>query len=118
MKIVSKPSFRSVSIFLAGADQVCAILLAGDAMPTIMIRHATDDQLQEAMRLTRNTTASKALVDCIGIASRLTNEVATLRQEVYVLKQELAFSQQIIRKAKDSAAALLDHVAQGDLLNG
>jgi len=87
-------------------------------MPTIMIRHATDAQLAEAMRLTRHTTASKALVDCIEIAARKTAEASSLRQEIYVLKEELAFSQQVIRRAKDSAAALLDHVAQGDLLNG
>jgi hypothetical protein len=103
---------------LRGANQVIAFLLAGEAMPTIMIRHATDDQLREAMRLTGHTTASKALVDCVAIASKKTDESSRLRQEVYVLKQELAFSQQVIRRAKDSAAALLDHVAQGDLLNG
>lgn len=87
-------------------------------MPTIMIRHATDAQLRDAMDLTRHTVASKALVDCIGIARRKTDEVSALRQEIYVLREELAFSQQVIRRAKDSAAALLDHVAQGDLLNG
>ncbi|WP_400637025.1 hypothetical protein [Pseudomonas aeruginosa] len=87
-------------------------------MPTIMIRHATDHQLDEAKRLTGRNSASQALVDCIALARKSTDEARELRQEVYVLREELRFSQQVIRNAKSAASALLDHVAQGDPLNG
>jgi len=83
-----------------------------------MIRHATERQLDDAMRLTNQTTASKALVDCVRIAEHATAEVRSLKSEIYVLKEELAYARQVISRAKDSAASLLDYVAQGDLLNG
>lgn len=76
-------------------------------MPTIMIRHATEEQLDLARQLTHQTTASRALVDCVERLDRCQVRCEQLSARVDQLERELLAAQQVIRSAHDSAAALV-----------
>jgi hypothetical protein len=62
--------------------------------------------------------ASKAYKQCAEDAPGLAEEVRRLRRQIEDLKQVIAVQKQTINRAADAARALLDHVAQGDLING
>lgn len=79
--------------------------------------NADEDFIDRLREVTGERTGSKAVaaaylayIDQLDMIARLERENGRLREAVRV-------HQQVIRRARESAAALLDHVAQGDLIN-
>ena len=66
---------------------------------------------------TGESTASKAFIRAALIYADQLDMIARLERENGDLKQLVRVQQQIIERARSSASALLDHVAQKDLLN-
>lgn len=62
-------------------------------------------------------TGSKAAVAAFLAYFDQVNMIARLERENGQLRERVRVQQQIIDRARDSAASLLDHVAQGDLLS-
>lgn len=62
--------------------------------------------------------ASKAFKMAALDALDLDRIVREQKQEIAKLRQVIAVQKQTIDRAADAARGLLDHVAQGDLLNG
>ena len=83
-------------------------------MPTIMVRHATDDQIQLAMSMTGRNTASKAMVDCIDQLSELRSRHQDLQTTANRLEAELRLAKRALANAKESAAGLLVAIDQLD----
>jgi hypothetical protein len=84
----------------------------------VKITDAPDDLVTTLKELTGCWTASKAFKYAAHEYVIFSGRIRHLEDENKRLRQSLQVQQQVIDRARDSAAALLDHVAQGDLLNG
>ncbi len=83
----------------------------------VKIKDAPDGLVSVLLDATGHKVASKAfLCAAAGYVFQL-EEIAVLRQKLANLENRLAVAEQLIQRSRDSAAALLYHVAQGDLLN-
>lgn len=84
----------------------------------VQLRDFPDDLADRLKSATHHRTASGAVQHaCYDFLSQRTR-IASLETKVAALEERLRVQQQVIERARDSAAALLDHVAQGDLLQG
>ncbi|WP_347506596.1 hypothetical protein [Pseudomonas anguilliseptica] len=79
--------------------------------------HADDDFIERLKDVTGERTGSKAVAAAYLAYMDQLNMIARLERENGQLRETVRVHQQVIRRARESAAALLDHVAQGDLIN-
>lgn len=86
-------------------------------MPTIMIRHATDEEVEAAKLITGDKSAAQAFVRCVHLAASRQQRIDLLIQQMTEMRRRLDVAEQVIERARESASALLVHVAQGDMLN-
>lgn len=84
----------------------------------MLIKFQADDEYIEALKeATGQRVASKAAVSaCLSYFDQV-DMIARLERQVGRLSEAVRVQQQIIDRAKDSAAALLDHVAQKELFH-
>ena len=80
--------------------------------------HPEDELVERLKEATGQRTGSKAVASAYVAYLDQLNMIARLERENGQLRERVRVQQQIIDRARDSAAALLDHVAQGELLNG
>lgn len=78
---------------------------------------ADDSYIEQLKEVTGQRVGSKAVATAYLSYMDQLNMIARLEREVGQLKERCRVQQQVIDRARDSAASLLDHVAQGDLLN-
>lgn len=84
----------------------------------MLIKFEADDDYVERLKvLFDQRTGSKAAIAAFLAYGDQVNMIARLERENGQLRERVRVQQQIIDRARDSAAALLDHVAQGDLLS-
>jgi len=94
-------------------------LVKGKGTKTMLIKFEVDDAQATLMRAQYGqNVASKAFKMAALDAVDLSRIVREQKQEIANLRQLIAVQNQTIERAADSARALLDHVAQGDLING
>ena len=88
-------------------------------MPTIMIRHATDEDIQQAKDLTgQHGSAAKALVTAASMGARYKARYESECADNQRLREQLRVMQQTLDGARNAAKALVERCGQGDLLNG
>jgi hypothetical protein len=86
---------------------------------TMLIKFDVDESEASMMKAHYGqNVASKAFRMAAFDAVDLSRILREQKQEIAKLRQLLAVQKQTIDRAADSARALLDHVAQGDLING
>jgi len=79
---------------------------------------ADDDYVERLKEVTGQRTGAKAVAAAYLSYLDQLDMIARLEREIGQIKERCRVQQQVIDRARDSASALLDHVAQGDLLNG
>jgi len=85
----------------------------------MLIKFDAEQPMVDILKMhTGQRVASKAYKIAAEDVPGLVEEVRQLRRQIADLRQVVAVQKQTIDRAADSARALLDHVAQGDLLNG
>lgn len=85
-------------------------------MPLVKF-HADEAFADKVMRMTGCRVASKAFNTAASMALRLESDLRLAADEISQLRRQVAVQAQVIERARESAAALLDHVAQGDMLD-
>lgn len=83
----------------------------------IQLRDVEDWFVEDLKKLTGQATASKAFIHAAGSYSGHLDKIARLERDIISLNQRALVQMQLIERARDSAAALLDHVGQEDLFN-
>lgn len=76
-------------------------------MPTLMVRHATDAQIQQALNMSGEKTGSKALVACVEMLSILREKHHRLEEKVIQTESELQLAKVALSNARESASNLL-----------
>ncbi|GLX91898.1 hypothetical protein Pfra02_44660 [Pseudomonas fragi] len=82
----------------------------------LIIRDFPDDLAEELRTQFQTSAASKAVTEAAKGFVAQTAQVARLQARVAELEMAVRVQRQVIEGARVSASALLDHVAQGDLL--
>lgn len=86
-------------------------------MPTIMIRHATDADIQQAKDLTgQHGSAAKALVSAAALGAQYKESYHRAAAENQRLREQIRVMQQTLDGARNAAIALVERCGQGDLL--
>lgn len=75
------------------------------------------DDVNALIRATSQRTAAGAYRYAARRYAPMQSQIDQLQGEVTRLRNQLLLKDQVIDRARESAAALLDHVAQGDLLS-
>ncbi len=84
----------------------------------MLVKFEADQTFADRIKtLTGQAVASKAFYSAASDALELVEEVRDLRRQLADAHRQIQVQKQVIERARDSAAALLDHVAQGDLLD-
>lgn len=84
----------------------------------VKLQDVPQELVDELKLKTGHVVASRAFSAAADAYLDQLNMIARLEREAGHLKERCRVQQQIIDRARDSASALLVHVAQGDLLNG
>lgn len=79
-------------------------------MPTLMVRHATDAQIQQALKMSGEKTGSKALVACVDMLSVLRDKHHQLEEKAIQIEKELQLAKEALSNARESASNLLQAV--------
>lgn len=84
----------------------------------MLIKFQADDELvSQLKKALGQSTGSKAVAEAATTYLDQLNMIARLEREIGTLRERCRVQQQVIDRARESASALLDHVAQGDLLS-
>lgn len=84
----------------------------------VKIPDAPDDLVEELKDFTGQRVASKAVLQAARMAPVLSDRLRLADEEITKLRQLISVQKQTIDRAADAARGLLDHVGQGDLING
>ncbi len=82
----------------------------------LIIRDFPDDLADKLRAQFQTKAASKAVIDAAKGFAAQAEQITRLRARVAELETAVRVQRQVIEGARVSASALLDHVAQGDLL--
>jgi hypothetical protein len=82
----------------------------------LTIRDIPHGLINTAKRLTGRGTGSQAFIASVQLADEQADTIELQRQELAVLRQQVAGYQQLVSKARDVAAQLVEVASQGDLL--
>ena len=87
-------------------------------MVPMLIKFEADQAYVEKLKehFGQKTGAKAAMAAFLAYADQV-NMIARLERENGQLRERVRVQQQVIDRARESASALLDHVAQGDLLS-
>lgn len=88
-------------------------------MPTIMIRHATDSDVDAAKDFSgRHGSAAQAFVSSVHLGIHYREQCIRNQNEILELREQVAVLRQTLEQARGAAVALVERCGQGDLING
>lgn len=82
----------------------------------IQLRDFPDGEAARLKLITQQRTASKAVERALSDYVQLRIRNRELKERIQALEEQIKVRDQVIERARESAAALLDHVAQTDML--